>query len=130
MENQRKGLESVKRGVETRRNLSNQVRNRRRRYRVGTTWRYLGSSSNSGSATYWEHYPSLSFYGIWLELSGFEEGDEVEIEVSHNELLIRNLGRHESSGLAQESQESQAVPTIQKITNDDDPTDQSQIEYP
>mgnify|MGYP001794097123 FL=1 len=83
MENQRKESGSAKRRVEPRRNLSNQVRNRRRRYRVGTTWRYLGNSSDSGSATYWEHYPSLSFYGIWLELSGFEEGDEVEISVIH-----------------------------------------------
>ena len=127
MENQRKESESGQRRMAPRRDRSNQVRNRRRRYRVGTTWRYLGSSSNSGSATYWEHYPSLSFYGIWLELSGFEEGDEVESEVRHNELLIRNLGKNESSGLAQESQ---AVQKVQQITNDDDPTDQSQIEYP
>ena len=127
MENQRKESESGQRRVEPRRDLSHQVRNRRRLYRVGTTWLYLdsgpgnrvGNSSGKSSCSYWEHYPSLSFYGVWLELAGFEVGDEVEIEVKHNELVIRNLGPV-----------SIANTESRKNTNNDNCPDQSQIEYP
>ena len=127
MENQRKESESGQRRVEPRRDRSNQVRNRRRLYRVGTTWRYLdsdssnrvGKSSGNSSRSYWENYPSLSFYGVWLELAGFEVGDEVEIEVKHNELVIRNLGPV-----------SIANTESRKNTNKDNCPDQSQIKYP
>ena len=130
MEDQRDDLAELaveRRSLAMRRNLSNQVRNRRRRYRVGTTWRYLdggssnraGKSSGKSSCSYWEHYPSLSFYGVWLELAGFEVGDEVEIEVKHNELVIRNLGPV-----------SIANTESRKNTNNDNCPDQSQIKYP
>ena len=123
MENQRKESESGQRRAAPRRDLSHQVRNRRRLYRVGTTWRYLDSgpvkSSGKSSCSYWEHYPSLSFYGVWLELAGFEVGDEVEIQVKHNELVIRNLGPV-----------SIANTESRKNTNNDNCPDQSQIKYP
>ncbi|MEL6628870.1 MAG: SymE family type I addiction module toxin [Bacteroidota bacterium] len=109
-------LKDEKRSMASRANQLYQIKNRCRRYRVGTEWRWLGN--------YWEHYPSLSFYGIWLELAGFEEGDEVEIEVKHNELVIRNLRPVENDPSNQSS-----ISSPKKANNDDCPN-QSQIKYP
>lgn len=47
------------------------------------TW---GSNYNTG-----KYVPWLNVNGIWLEQAGFRIGDQIEIDVQNNQLIIKNL---------------------------------------
>jgi hypothetical protein len=52
-----------------------------------------GWTGSSGKIVPW-----LTINGIWLEEAGFHAGDQVEIEVSNQQLIIKNLNVHGITG--------------------------------
>lgn len=38
--------------------------------------------------------PCLSLSGVWLEQAGFKAGDQVEITIENEKLIIKNTGAH------------------------------------
>ena len=51
--------------------------------------RKLQASHQSRSYSTYKIVPSLHLAGVWLEESGFKAGDQVEITVKANELIIK-----------------------------------------
>lgn len=42
------------------------------------------------SSGHWKRLPWLNVNGLWLEQAGFRAGDQVQILVEHNTLIIKN----------------------------------------
>ncbi|WP_425469611.1 SymE family type I addiction module toxin [Paraburkholderia unamae] len=57
-----------------------------RRVTVQQSWRYR--RINARTHTEPPHYPWIKLSGRWLELAGFEAGQQVRIEVHHGRLVI------------------------------------------
>jgi toxic protein SymE len=49
-------------------------------------YRQLSGHWNGGNVIPW-----LNVSGVWLEQAGFKAGDQVEITVTSNQLIIKNL---------------------------------------
>lgn len=66
------------------------MENRTRRARLHGKFRkgkfIWGSNYNSG-----RYVPWLNVNGLWLERAGFKVGDQIEIDATSNQLIIRKL---------------------------------------
>ena len=58
-----------------------------RKVRLYRKYRWLESTSVA------QEVPWLNVSGLWLERAGFKTGDQVEITIDNNQLIIKNCRR-------------------------------------